>query len=38
MRIPFGSHEPPPDSDLIGVIRQVRRRFFWQQKRLCRIG
>ena len=30
MRIPFGSHEPPPDSDLIGVIRQVRRR--WRMK------
>src|SRR5919112_752914 len=30
MHIPFGSHEPPPDSDLIGVIRQVRRR--WRMK------
>jgi hypothetical protein len=27
MRISFGSHEPPPDSDLIGIIRQVRRRW-----------
>jgi hypothetical protein len=30
MRIPFGSHEPPADSDLIGIIRQVRRR--WRMK------
>src|SRR5262245_37347571 len=30
MRNPFGSHEPLPDSDLIGVIRQVRRR--WRMK------
>jgi Domain of unknown function (DUF4175) len=27
MRIPFGSHEPPADSDLIGIIRQIRRRW-----------
>ncbi|HEU4926941.1 MAG TPA: DUF4175 family protein, partial [Vicinamibacterales bacterium] len=30
MRIPFGSHEPSADSDLIGIIRQVRRR--WRMK------
>src|SRR3954471_3808340 len=30
MRIPFGPHEPPAESDLIGVIRQVRRR--WRMK------
>ena len=30
MRIPFGHHDSPPDSELIGIIRQVRRR--WRMK------
>src|SRR6185503_5312567 len=35
MRIPFGHHDSPPDSELIGIIRQVRRR--WRMK-LARRG